>query len=290
MSAELAVAGGSIFLGVSTIMWWGLSQLRRIAAPLAGNLKRETELAAVELTALQTQRSPLARRLMQAGLRSLAIYRFLIAIRIIGFVVAGALIAWSAVQGLPSVPIRWLTIGIIAGSWLLPNQWVKSRIQKRSKQINKYLADALDLFVICLEAGLGFNSALVRVAKEISWSSPVLSDELQYTNREILMGRPRAEALRNLGDRCGSTDFKSLLAVVIQAEKFGMSMAKTFRVQVDSIRTKRRQKIQEIIHKMPIKMVFPLVCCIFPELMVVLLGPAAINIWRYFVQGDFGGK
>ena len=288
MAAELALTCGSIFIGVSTVSWWSLSRLRRIASPLADTLKREAEMAAAELTMLHTQRSSLARRLMQAGLRHRAIYHCVIAVRITGGVVAAGMLMWAMQWGAPSLTIRALAVGIAAAGWLMPERWSTTRAHKRGKQINKYLADALDLFVICLEAGLGFNAALVRVAKEIGWSSPVLSDELQYTNREILMGRPRAEALRNLGERCGSTDFRSLLAVVIQAEKFGMSMAKTFRVQVESIRMKRRQKVQEIIHKMPVKMAFPLVCCIFPELMVVLLGPAAINIWRYFVQGDFG--
>jgi tight adherence protein C len=142
----------------------------------------------------------------------------------------------------------------------------------------------LDLLVICLEAGLALNAALVRITKELRWTSPALSDELEYTNREIMMGRSRPEALRSLGQRCGHADFNALLAVIIQSEKFGMSLAKTLRIQVEAMRIKRRQKLQEAIHKMPVKMVFPLVFCIFPELLAVILGPAAIYIWQYYLK------
>ena len=282
---ELAVTCGAVFLGVSTVTGWIAWRLRRLARAVTRGLGVEAAIQQPEQMVYTQLKGKLGRKLLQAGYRNVTALYGIMAFRIVGGMAALGTMWWLGSIGWPRERMQFVAVGIAMVAWFTPELWLSSRKKKRIYEVSKYLADALDLFVICLEAGLGFNAAIVRVARELRWSSLVLSDELQYTNREILMGRPRSEALRGLGERCGNDDFKSLLAVVIQAEKFGMSMAKTFRIQVESLRTKRRQRIQQIINSMPVKMVFPLVLCIFPELLVVLLGPAAINIWKYFIKG-----
>ena len=280
---ELAVTCGAVFLGVSAVAGWVTWHLQRLAGAMTRGVGIERAQQA-EQSMTTRFKGELGRKLLQAGLRNINILYAIKAIRVGGILLGIVAMLWLNSLGCPQRRAQFVAVVLAMIGWYVPVLWLSSRKKRRSYEVSKYLADALDLFVICLEAGLGFNAAIVRVARELRWSTIVLSDELQYTNREILMGRPRSEALRGLGERCGNEDLKSLLAVVIQAEKFGMSMAKTFRIQVDSIRTKRRQRIQQVINQMPVKMVFPLVLCIFPELLVVLLGPASINIWKYFIQ------
>ena len=281
---ELAVTCGAVFFGVSTVTGWIAWRFRRLARAVTRGLGVEAAMQQSEQMMKSRLKGDLGHKLLQAGYRNVIMLYGIFAFRALGVMAALAAMWWLGSIGWQRERVQLIAVVIAMLAWFAPEWWLSSRRKKRVYEVSKYLADALDLFVICLEAGLGFNAAIVRVARELKWSSLVLSDELQYTNREILMGRPRGEALRGLGERCGNDDFKSLLAVVIQAEKFGMSMAKTFRIQVESLRTKRRQRIQQIINSMPVKMVFPLVLCIFPELLVVLLGPSAINIWKYFIN------
>jgi tight adherence protein C len=134
------------------------------------------------------------------------------------------------------------------------------------------------MLVVCVEAGLGLNQALVRVSEEIERISPVLSEQLTMVNLEIRAGTARDEALRNLGDRTGLEDIKSLTAMLIQTDRFGTSIAQALRVQADTLRTKRRQRAEEAAAKTTIKLVFPLVLFIFPAMFVIILGPALIQI------------
>jgi tight adherence protein C len=144
--------------------------------------------------------------------------------------------------------------------------------------LQRALPDSLDLLVVCVEAGLGLNQALVRVSEEIEHVSTVMSDELVLTNLEIRAGTPRDEALRNLGERTGLGDLKSLTAMLIQTDRFGTSVATALRVHSDTMRTKRRQRAEEAAAKTTIKLVFPLVLFIFPAMFVVILGPAVLHI------------
>ena len=134
--------------------------------------------------------------------------------------------------------------------------------------------------MICVEAGLGLNQALIRVAKEIRHVSSLLSDELYVTNFQIRAGIPRDEALRNLSERTGLPDVRTLVTTMIQTERFGTSIARSLRVHADTLRLKRRQRAEEAAAKTTIKMVFPLALCVFPALFVVVLGPALIQIWQ----------
>lgn len=165
----------------------------------------------------------------------------------------------------------------IAG-WIVPSFALDSRVRARQKEIRLALPDALDLLVVCVEAGLGLNQAILRVSDEIRNISVRLSEEFGLVNAQIRAGTPREDALRALGDRSGVDDLRSLTAMLIQSDRFGTSLAQALRIQSDTLRTKRRQRAEEAAAKTAIKMLFPLVVFIFPSLFVVILGPAIIQI------------
>ncbi len=167
-----------------------------------------------------------------------------------------------------------------ACGWIAPVFYVRSRVKKRQKEIQRALPDALDMLVVCVEAGLGLNQALLRVAEEIHHVSPLLGEQLKLVNLEIRTGTPREEALRGLSERTGLSDVSSLVSMLIQTDRFGTSVANALRVQASSLRTKRRQRTEEAAAKTAIKLVFPLVLFIFPALFVVILGPAVIQIFE----------
>jgi tight adherence protein C len=162
--------------------------------------------------------------------------------------------------------------------WLLPSWYVLRRRHARRAQIHDALADALDLTVACVEAGMGLNQALIRVAEEIRNVSEALSEELSMVNLEIRAGTPRDRALRNLGERTGIEDIEALVSTLIQTERFGTSVGRALRVQAGALRQKRRQRAEEAAAKTTIKLVFPLVLFVFPALFVVILGPAVIQV------------
>jgi tight adherence protein C len=165
-----------------------------------------------------------------------------------------------------------------AVAYILPTIIVRSRARARQKNITLALPDAIDLLVVCVEAGLGINQALLRVAREIHHVSRILSQELHLTNLEIRAGRPRNEALRNMTDRTGVEDVRGLMSTLVQAERFGTPVGPALRVHAEVLRDKRKQRAREAAAKTTIKLVFPLVFCIFPALFVVLIGPAIIQI------------
>jgi tight adherence protein C len=162
--------------------------------------------------------------------------------------------------------------------WLLPSWYVLQLRAKLRSEIQIALADALDLLVACVEAGIGLNQALSRVAEEIRNISNALSAELVLVNLEIRAGTARDQALRNFAERTGVEDIDALVSTLIQTERFGTSVGRALRVQADTLRQKRRQRAEEAAAKTTIKLVFPLVFFVFPALFVVILGPAAIQI------------
>jgi tight adherence protein C len=174
-----------------------------------------------------------------------------------------------------------------AMGYVVPGFVLSRRIKKRQKEMQKALPDALDMLVVSVEAGLGLNAALLRVSEEIDRMSPVLSEQLGLVNLEIRAGTSREEALRNLADRTGLQDISSLVGMLIQTDRFGTSVAQALRVHADTMRTKRRQRAEEAAAKTTIKLVFPLVFCIFPAMFVVILGPAVIEIYK--ALSAFGG-
>ena len=167
--------------------------------------------------------------------------------------------------------------------YLLPGIVLARLAKKRQHKIQLSLADALDLMVVSVEAGLGLDQAILRVGDELAFAHPELSEELRLVNIELRAGKPRTEALRNLADRTGLEDIASLATMLIQTDKFGTSVAQSLRVHCDTLRTKRRQRAEEAAAKTGVKMVFPLVFCIFPAIWVVTIGPAAIKFVQVLV-------
>jgi tight adherence protein C len=159
-----------------------------------------------------------------------------------------------------------------------PSLYLGIKARRRQKEMQRALPDALDMLVVSVEAGLGLNQALVRVSEEIDRLSPVLSEQMSLVNMEIRAGTAREEALRNLADRTGLADIASLTGMLIQTDRFGTSVAQALRIHAETMRTKRRQRAEEAAAKTTIKLIFPLVFCIFPAMFVVILGPAMIQI------------
>lgn len=162
--------------------------------------------------------------------------------------------------------------------WVGPRVFVSSRVLARRIEIQKALPDALDLLVVCVESGMGLNQALVHVSEEIEPVSRAMRSELALVNLELRTGTPRDEALRNLADRIDLPDIRSLVAMLVQTDRFGTSIARSLRVHAETMRTRRRQRAEEAAAKTTIKLVFPLVLFIFPAMFVVVLGPALLHI------------
>ena len=212
-------------------------------------------------------------RLVQAGYRRDDAMTIFFGIR-----VAFALALFSLfAMGVFSRPNVTVGLGALGLGYILPGMVLARMAKRRAHRIRLSLADALDLLVVSVEAGLGLDQALTRVGSELAFAYPELSDELRLINLELRAGKPRAEALRNLADRTGVDDLSSLVTMLIQTDKFGTSVAQSLRVYSETLRTKRRQRAEEAAAKTGVKMVFPLVTCIFPAIWVVTIGPAAIR-------------
>ena len=188
--------------------------------------------------------------------------------------------------GSGTMQVGMMSLGFFAGFSLagvaLPQYWLRSRIGQRQNEIIKSLPDSFDLITTCAEAGLGLDAALARVAEKVEGP---FADELSRMLRDIALGKMRREALRELGDRTGVPDLVSFVNAIIQAESMGSSIGTVLRVQADQLRVRRRQRAEEQAYKAPIKMLFPLVLCIFPTLFIVILGPAVITIMDGFGTG-----
>jgi tight adherence protein C len=166
--------------------------------------------------------------------------------------------------------VMFSAIGLI-----FPRMWLKGKVKARQKRVLKAMPDAMDLITTCVEAGLGLDAALARVAEK---SSGPLAEELSHMLRDVAMGKLRREAMTELDERIGVEELSSFITSVIQAEQLGVGIAQVLRVQSDQLRTRRRQKAEQAAHEAPIKMLFPLVLFIFPAFLIVILGPAAIRI------------
>jgi len=185
--------------------------------------------------------------------------------------------------------VTWMLVLAVFGFYL-PTLYLWQKSNDRKLEVTHGLPDALDLLVVCVEAGLGLNAAIVKVAGEMQLASPVLATELRMVNNEMKAGINRIDALRNLADRTGVPDVKSLVAVLVQTDRLGTSVAASLRAQSDSLRIKRRQRAEEAAHKVAVKLVFPLVLCIFPELLLILLGPGMLSIYRALSDVNAGSR
>ena len=177
---------------------------------------------------------------------------------------------------------------VAAVGYYLPNIILRRMVFVRQREIFETFPDALDLMTICVEAGLAMDAAIARVADEIKLNSPTLSEELHLVTLELRAGASKEKALRNLALRTGVEDVDILVAMLIQAERFGTSIGASLRVHADGLRTKRRQRAEEAAAKIALKLLFPLIFCIFPSLLLVLLGPAFIQIYRILLP-SLGG-
>lgn len=216
--------------------------------------------------------------LIQAGYRESRHLTLYLGIRVLA-----ALIAFAGVvvfSGLKSPP---LLLGATALGFFVPRFFLKRKIRERQTRIRIALPDALDLTVICVEAGLALDQALHRVGEDLRHAHPDLSDEFYLVNLEMRAGKPRADALRNLVVRTGVDDIKSLVGTLIQTDRFGTSVAQALRVHSDSLRTERRQRAEEQAAKTTIKMVPPLVVFVLPSIIIVTLGPAIIQLYRTLI-------
>jgi tight adherence protein C len=173
---------------------------------------------------------------------------------------------------------------LILFGFFLPNLWLKVRITERKRRIQEGLPDALDFLVMCVEAGMSLDAAIHRVGEEMRLKNKELSDELMLMNLEVRAGKLRRDALKSLALRTDLDDLNSLVSLLIQADKFGSSIASALRVYSDAFRTKRIQRAEEIANKLPIKLMFPLGVCIFPSIFVVIIGPAAIKIFHVIMK------
>jgi tight adherence protein C len=213
--------------------------------------------------------------LIQAGLRERRHLVVYVAARIIG---AAAFVALAiAISGFESM---YILAGALAFGFFLPRFILKRLIRNRQREITVALPDALDLTVVCVEAGLPLDQALTRVGEDLKHAHPALSDEFHLANLEMRAGKPRAEALRNLAARTAVDDIRSLVASLIQTDRFGTSIVQALRIYSDSLRTERRQRAEEQASKTAVKMVIPLVVFVLPSLIFVTLGPALIDLYH----------
>jgi tight adherence protein C len=198
----------------------------------------------------------------------------------IGLVLVLAFVAFmtAPVFGAKVLTTLLATVYFAAMGYTVPAFYVRSKANARQKSLTLALPDALDLLVVCVEAGLGLNQAMMRVANEIHHVSRELAEELHMVNLEIRAGRPRNEALRNLTERTGVEDVRGLVSTLVQAERFGTPIGPALRIHAETLRDKRKQRAREAAAKTTIKLVFPLVFCIFPSMFVVLVGPGVIQI------------
>lgn len=225
------------------------------------------------------QQSRLRRDLLLAGFRSRSAMNVYLGSRVLSLILMPVLVLLTPLAGHLRGALLPLALVAAAGlGYLLPSFVLDSRSRSRRDRIGRELPDVLDLMVISVEAGLGLDAAIKRVADEVRLSSPILSGELGMVSLELKAGIPRAMALKNMASRCGVDEVSSLVSMLNQADRFGVSVGRSLRVHSDSVRTKRRQKMEEAAAKIPLKLLFPVLFLIFPAIMAVMAGPAIIRV------------
>ena len=288
----------SLALGVMSIYWLFSREQGTLAArlesmdptlalvennPMTTMAERVTEPLnrIVPISAIEAEK--LQKQLMQAGYRASDAPMAFHAIQV-SLVVAIPSIVMTLYFILGGNLNRYLIWGLLGSAigFYLPRRVLKSKIASRQQRITWGLADTLDLMVVAVEAGLGLNAALNRVAEELKMTHPDLHEELELVNLEIRVGRAREEALRNLAERTGVDDIRSFVALLVQADRYGSSIARAVRVFSESLRTKRRQRAEQASQKAALKLIFPLTAFLFPVIIIVILAPAAINLIDLF--------
>lgn len=221
------------------------------------------------------------RRLIRAGYRNPNALKVLYGAKAICAVLLPAVTAALVLNSSAAQTNKFGAILVAAAiGFFGPNEYIRMAAKRRQKQIQIGLANALDLMVVCVESGLGLDQAVMQVAKELEHAHPEISEELAIVNLELKAGKRRAEALRNLADRTAVEDLKKLVAVLIQADRFGTGVAQSLRAHAEYMRVQARQVAEEKAAKLGVKLVFPIFFCILPSLFVVTVGPVVMKIMR----------
>ena len=225
------------------------------------------------------EKSKLRDDLVTAGFRSVDALNIFIGIRIAALILLPAITFAVGILNNTRQPALLIsTLVAAAVGYILPGYILEKKAASRAAKIASQMPQMLDLLVIAVESGLGLDAAVQRVSKDIVQSSPILAQELAIFSLELKLGASRADALRNLAKRCGVDEMGSLVAMLVQADRFGVSVGRSIRVFSDEMRTKRRQQMEEKAAKIPLKLLFPVLFMIFPAIMAVMAGPALINI------------
>ncbi len=293
---------GLIFIGTVALAFWALSltggnatanRMRQVldsprdVTKTGDRLMDRIARATKPLAKLSTpeegfEASPIRLRFMNAGIRTAtAPMAYFGAKTVLALALPAAIYVVMALAGrLPvkGTDLMMVLFVVAALGYYLPNMILSRMVFVRKREIFENFPDALDLMTVCVEAGLGTEAALNRVADDFVHKSEALSEELRLVNLELRAGSPRERALRNLAIRTGVEEVDGFVSMIIQAERFGTSIAKSLRIQADMLRTRRRQKAEEAAAKIALKLLFPLIFFIFPSLLLVLLGPAFIQI------------
>jgi tight adherence protein C len=220
--------------------------------------------------------------LIRAGYRSESALPVFYGLRIV--VTLGMLLLCVMLEAkMPDNPVMKLALmasGIGAG-WILPRFFLEKRVAKRQETLRLSLPDALDLMVVSIEAGLGLDQAIQHVARELYGSHPELSDEMSLVTLEMRHGKRRSEALRNFAERTGEAEFRKLVAILVQNDRFGTSMGESLRTHSDFLRVRRRQEAEERAGKVGVKLVFPIFFFILPSMLIVAAGPGLLQVFKY---------
>ena len=231
------------------------------------------------------QSSSIQLKFLQAGIRNKNAHQYYFAVKTLLTLVLPVVLALFIHLTRPHIhfaPSMLLVLLTAAAGYYLPEIFLRFIIQKRIERMRKSLPDMIDLMVICTESGMSIDAAIARISHEMARTNPDLAQEFYLSALEMRAGATRIEALRNLALRSRLEDLKDLISVLVQSDKFGTSLAESLRVQSDMMRTKRTQRAEEMAAKIPVKMSVPLVLFIFPTLLIVLLGPAIIQLIQVF--------
>jgi tight adherence protein C len=227
--------------------------------------------------------SRIRKRLLNVGYRGRNAVKIFIGIKCVCILAPPAALFFSSFFiPIHVSPLRLMTYYILLASvgYFLPNLWLKIEIADRQKKLLNSFPDAVDMLVVCVEAGIGLDAAMERVGSEMAFENKVLSEELKLYNSEMRVGKPRKQALRDLAMRTGLEEVRTLTTLLIQTEKFGTSIAKSLRTHSDFLRVQRYQRAEEKAAKLSVQLVIPLIFCMLPSIFIVILGPAAINAIR----------
>jgi tight adherence protein C len=298
MPLTLTISLAAVFICVATAAGWTASAVLAWSSPERKRLRSMTPTAASELVREDTQlvetpnpalrrlslalpKSPkelgrLRRQLMAAGYPQLSTAVYFAAIKLVTPMAAAVVVV-----ALFGVSDGWMLAAIAAALWyVLPDLWLTRKTRARAKAIENGLPDALDLMIVCIEAGSSLDQAIVKASDELEITHPALAGELRMITTEIRAGKTRLDAFTNFALRTKVPDVRSLVTMLTQTDRFGTSIAQALRIHADTSRTKRRQRAEERAAKIGVKLVFPLVLCIFPAVYVVCIGSAVIEIYR----------